>query len=1227
MTLRTLIRRSLRFHARSHLGTALGAAVAAAVLIGALVVGDSVRGSLRQRAIGRLGGIHYAITVPDRRFRAQLADDLSARDQRFVLNSHRCHFAPALILTASATAGDGSTRANRVQLIGVDSRLAPLGGPGWATAIPSGGVRLNEGLARQLGLQVGDTVVLRANRPSALSQDAIIAPQSDAVLVLRLQVSGIVPAGELGNLSFRASQIPPFNAFVDLETLQRGAGVSGKANSLLAGNPSVGGIRTVSPLVARFYQARAWLFGERSPAWPQRYGEKTLWLAATTEEVSAAALRNSLSSSVRSLWRAEDAEVELREPVGQNVIELRSPRVFLDPAVVTAAFKPVPGEVAPDEAARMTERGWTNELAALRRQRALLQGGTNGQPLLTYLVNRFRAGTNTTPYSMVTAAGPPFTPADLRDDQIVVNEWLADDLQVQPGDRIELTYFDPDSGARLVERTNTLRVRAIVPLKGIHADRTLMPEFPGLAKAESTHDWDAGFPLVHKIRDQDEDYWKQCRGTPKAFVTLAAGQKMWANRFGSLTAIRYPVPTNSSAAALAEALDRHLLASLDPGSVGLAFEPVREQALKAVAQAQDFGQLFLGFSFFLIAAALLLMALLFQFSIEQRATEVGTLLALGFTPKQVRRLFWLEGGALAAVGSLIGLVGGVGYARAMLHGLSTIWRDAVGASALGFHAEPATLAIGYVAAVGAAWLTVGWALRKQVQQPARELLAGEGPLGRLGGGSRGDEVHSHSELGTRNSEFSRASLRRLLRARGLSSGSPAGWLALAGAGALVATALARGDTASAGTFFGAGALLLGAGLAFASTSLRRLGRSEAARRLTLLGLGVRNATRRRTRSLATLGLLACGSFLIASIGVFRLDSVRDAEKPTSGTGGFALVGESTLPVIQDLNTERGRDSFALDAQTLSGVRFVPFRVRDGDDASCLNLNRAQKPRLLGVNPEALSGRFTFAKLAEGEDPISNAWARLRSQSAIRNPQSAMEVPAIGDAASIQWAMGKRVGDTLDYVDEQGRPFKVRLVGAVANSILQGNLLIDEAAFVRLFPSEAGYRVFLIDAPAERATTVSGALSLALRDLGLELTPTARRLAQFNAVQNTYLGTFQVLGGLGLLLGSAGLGVVVLRNVLERRAELALLLAVGFRARTVRRLVVGEHATLLIVGLGVGLLSAAVAVLPSLLSPGTDLPYRSLGATVGAVFLSGLAWTWLATKVALRGELLSALRNE
>ncbi len=226
-----------------------------------------------------------------------------------------------------------------------------------------------------------------------------------------------------------------------------------------------------------------------------------------------------------------------------------------------------------------------------------------------------------------------------------------------------------------------------------------------------------------------------------------------------------------------------------------------------------------------------------------------------------------------------------------------------------------------------------------------------------------------------------------------------------------------------------------------------------------------------------------------------------------------------------------------------------------------------------------------------------------------------------------WALHKKIGETVTYTDERGQEFRVRLAGAVANSILQGSLLISEPAFTRHFPGEAGHRMFLIDAPAKEAAGDAAELSRALRDRGLELTAAAERLNAFNAVQNTYLTIFQVVGGLGLLLGSAGLGAVVLRNVLERRGELALLAAVGFRPRALRWLVVSEHAALQGLGLALGLAAALLAVLPVLLSPGAQISWTSLAATLGGVFLSGLFWTWGAARLALRGELLAALRNE
>lgn len=1173
MTLRTLILRSLRFHARSHLGALLGAAVGSAVLIGALVVGDSVHGSLREMAMQRLAGADLALDTGDRFFTAALFDRmvaLGSNDAVRVTSSparpqviwfqHAGNWGSVLLrLPATVTRQDDAARANRVVLYGIDERFL------WGTPMPSEDeVLLNESLARQLNAKPGDELIVRMHKPSALSRDAVIVPRDDASIALRLKVAGIVPP-QPGNFSLTPSQTPPLNAFMRLDRLGKAAGLEGRANLLVVGA------------------------ADSSEAMPK------------------------IQSFLDETWSLEDAELNVRllsPPLLQmngallaSTAQLSTPRIFLDPVVARAALTPISSVATP----------------------ANTEPVTNGMQVLTYLVNLIRAGDRSAPYSMVSALSPPGVATNMADDEILINDWLANDLAVGPGDRLELSYYVLDAGSQLIERTNGFRVRGVIPMRGLYADPALMPEFPGLAKAESTHDWDAGFKLVHTIREQDEDYWKKYRGTPKAFITLAAGQKMWANRFGNLTSIRWPARLHAGGTTSVTNLAINLRANLRPEDLGLRLEPVRERALQSTEQAQNFGGLFVGFSFFLIVAALLLMALLFQFSVEQRAAEVGTLLALGFTPGKVRGLLLLEGGALALAGGLIGMLGGFWYARAMLHGLSTVWRDAVGTSALGFHAEPVTLAIGVVSAIGVAWLTIWLALRKQAKQPARELLA-EGAV---------------EEFNVQRSKL-----------KGQRRNVVVAILGGLGAFALIGWAVGTGNTANAGAFFGAGTLLLIAGLVFSSSYLSRLagGVGSAVPKFTFGELGVRNCARRRTRSLSTLGLLACGSFLIASIGVFRLDAVKGAEKRSSGTGGFALIGESTFPVVHDLNTPSGREFFGLDDKSLDGVQVVPMRVRDGDDASCLNLNRAQRPRLLGVKPELLAEReaFTFAKVAKGL-PGRNPWLLLKtstggasvpaspdskglseSQVTVREyarPTDETAVPAIGDANSIQWAMGKKVGDTIDHTDDRGRSFKIRLVGAVANSILQGSLLIDEAEFLKRFPSEDGYRMFLIDGPSKGVSEVSATLTRALRDVGMELTPTATRLAAFNAVQNTYLGTFQILGGLGLLLGSVGLGVVVLRNVLERRGELAVLLAVGFRPRALKWLVMSEHGALLMFGLGIGVLSALVAVLPAVLSPGAEVPYASLALTLVGVLLSGALWTWLATLVALRGRLLDALRNE
>ena len=869
---------------------------------------------------------------------------------------------------------------------------------------------------------------------------------------------------------------------------------------------------------------------------------------ATVEKANAA---------ITKRWRLADAGLEIRKLDKQGALELRSGRIFIDESLADAAVK----------------------------------ADQNAVGILTYFVNELRLGDKVTPYSIVTAMKPAanrmsLVPEDMRDDEILINQWLADDLGATTRDSIELTYSVLGPMRKLQEAKSSFRVRGILAMDGPAADPNLMPDYPGLADVNNCRDWKPGITIdLDNIRDKDEAYWDKYRGAPKAFVTLKAGQAMWANRYGNMTAVRCPLSSGTE-----ENIAGKLLSAVDPASVGLFFQPVRQHGDKAGAESSYFGWLFLGLSMFLIVAAVVLTGLLFAFGAESRSEQVGMLLAVGFTPTLVRRLLLIEGGLVALAGAIAGTGAALLYTKAMMYALSA----AVSGSAMYFYARPITLIAGALSAVAislfAIWLTV----RRQASRPARELLTGvaQWQFGAGGFVSRGRVALAVA--------------------------------AFAAAGALLLLAfMGSGDSgAVAGAFFGAGALLLTAGLALVGALLKMLAGSSKTPMLSLAGLGLRNSTRRSGRSLAVVALLACGIFLVISVNAFRQDPLAGADRRGSGTGGFALYGESAIGILHDLNSASGRKSLGVDSGVLEGVDVVQLRVHEGDDASCFNLNRAQTPRLLGVQPSRLlnRGSFTFAAAESGAD-VGAGWGLLNENKA------GDVVPAVGDYATIKWAMGKSLGDDVEYSDEKGRKFKVRLVGMIENSILQGSLIIAEDRFVERFPSEDGCRVFLVDAPRGKVDAAGGYLSARLTDFGLGLASAKQRLAVFSEVENTYISIFQILGGLGLVLGSVGLGLVVLRNMLERRNELAMLRAVGFNKAALKRMVLYEHSGLMLAGLVCGVAAALVAAGPELKSPGSAVPFLSLVLTIAAIAVSGVVWIWIATALALSGNMLDALRNE
>jgi predicted lysophospholipase L1 biosynthesis ABC-type transport system permease subunit len=300
-----------------------------------------------------------------------------------------------------------------------------------------------------------------------------------------------------------------------------------------------------------------------------------------------------------------------------------------------------------------------------------------------------------------------------------------------------------------------------------------------------------------------------------------------------------------------------------------------------------------------------------------------------------------------------------------------------------------------------------------------------------------------------------------------------------------------------------------------------------------------------------------------------------------------------------------------------------FRVRPGDDACCLNLYQPGNPKIIAPTPDFISeNRFAFQNsLASTGEEKQNPWLLLNREF----PDGA--VPVIADANSMTYVLHLKLGD--DFVLQQGdRPVHLRLVAALADSVFQSELVMAEKNFLRVFPEQEGYRFFLIDTQSpEQSPAIAAALEDRLADFGFDVQPTGERLANFHRVENTYLSTFQMLGALGLLLGTLGMAAVLLRNVLERRRELALLRAVGYNSSHFTLMVVAENALLLFCGLITGTVTALLAIAPVFFSQHAQLPSLSLGLLLLAVLTSGLTASILATWAALRSPLLPALRTE
>jgi ABC-type antimicrobial peptide transport system permease subunit len=652
--------------------------------------------------------------------------------------------------------------------------------------------------------------------------------------------------------------------------------------------------------------------------------------------------------------------------------------------------------------------------------------------------------------------------------------------------------------------------------------------------------------------------------------------------------------------------------------------PLRAQQLAASRGTTPFDALFLSLSLFVILAALMLIALLLRLGLMQRAKEYGVLLATGFPGPAASRLAILEGAWTAIPGILLGLIGGLAYAAIVLAGLRSWWVGAVTVPFLEFHATPRSLLLGALSGAAAALLTIGITARRLRRTPARELLAG-----------RFEDYTGDATDGQRSGRWQ---WDRII---------PWTLLALAALTALIG--LRVSGPAQAGAFVGSGMLLLFATLLAIyarlatkpnrdsqprSTTASPSHKSPSQKAYSLTRLAWGNVGRNPLRSTLSVGLMASAAFLIVSISAFQLNPSE------SGVGGFDLIGQSTTPIYRDLNDPIVRSELlGPDADRLASARIVAMRLQPGQDASCNNLYQASQPQVFGIPTTmgdatrdrpfawaATSPKGEGAKTTQGstdKGPTASPWDALN---VLASGTADDPVPLILDQNTAMWSLQMRggVGEVRSFSWREGETLHFRVVGLLANSVLQGSLLIGEDNFRKLFPQINGYRNFLIrtDDPA----TVSQSLENRLSDAGMDITPSRTVLARLMAVQNTYLRTFQSLGALGLLLGTIGLAIAQLRGALERQGELAVMRAIGFARRRLATAVMCETGIVLALGIGSGVLCAILAVAPYLLTGQSVPPIIEPLLWVLLIATFGLAAGSLAVAKVIRMPLVDSLRK-
>ena len=632
--------------------------------------------------------------------------------------------------------------------------------------------------------------------------------------------------------------------------------------------------------------------------------------------------------------------------------------------------------------------------------------------------------------------------------------------------------------------------------------------------------------------------------------------------------------------AVVSQLESHL-----PTSRSFTVAQAKADSVKGATEGADrLSQVFVLLSFFTIIAGILLIVNIFVMLAEERKGEMGVARALGMRRKNLVQSFVSEGLLYALLSSVVGMFGGLLIAGVILWGFSQVFQGGFGGGlvltwtisdlltgfAIGFLITMATIGI---ASFRVSKLNIVRAIR-DIPEPVphrstrRQLAIGAvlvalGALGTVVSLARQnlilqDAGPSALAIGIAVLTMRITSPRRVFTAAGILM---LAWL-------LSPWKFFSTATADITLFILVGLLLILGGLlivlfnseAFLAVATR-LFRSRTWR--PVVRTAIAYPMNKKFRTGATLASIALVMFTIATMSCIQAmvsSSISTASYRESG--GFQLLGSSAIPI------PNWETAFTDYSHTPAGSANIGDQ--HGIPQARIRITPAAHPSvqyassLIGV-PSSWTPPLSLQARAANYSDDAAAWAAIQSNADVAILDGSVVPnnfgPNFGSFSAV-------VGDVFRYTNATGATRTVRVIGILYEQFAQGlwvsaaTVKADvgmEAASLFYFQVKDGVDVTKAGHDLERYFLPYQLLTLDIQGL-------------INQILETTMGVFNLLQAylaLGLIVGIAGLGVITMRNVVERRQETGALRALGFRKSMVLRSFLFELSFIALTGIAMG----------------------------------------------------------